>query len=144
MNKQFKLSWLFLTGIFLFFFIFIANNPIDFSMFYLSVDEKYEKIDPYKFGIYNFIKENVEINSTVIFFHRGHYLLAKPYLYPDINCTFFKFDEIRTDNFLIKMMRSSNIQYLMIISGPHHLAERIDVFEKIEYSVQIYLLKLIG
>lgn len=121
------------------FLIILQEYKPDYNLFFLSTEEKLEAIEPYKFMIYNFVKTNVEDNSTVLFFDRSHYLLAKPYLFPKIKCQYFKY---RNEIGLYQYLGENPTDYIIIIGGPHRLAKNNLIFTKIDFYPQIYLLKI--
>lgn len=110
------------------------------EMVFQSDEDKMDTLDHYIYGTLNFVKNNVEPNSSVLFFHYGFYVLGKPYLYPKVKKVHYT--RYRNDEILISYIQVHLIDYICIISEQHHLASNFTIFQKIDYYPQIYLLKI--
>jgi len=105
----------------------------------MSYDEKMEIFDPYVYGTLTYIKDSVETNSTVLFFINSFFILGRPFLYPKVKVDYIHYTN---DENLFSHIQNHFIDYIIIISRLHHLANYTTLFTKIEFHSQIYLLKI--
>ncbi len=123
-----------------FFLDILCFHSPKIEMVFQSDEDKMDTLDHYIYGTLNFVKNNVEPNSSVLFFHNGFYVLGKPYLYPKVKNVYYT--RYRNDELLISYIQNHLIDYIVIIFEAHHLASNFTIFQKIDYYPQIYLLKI--
>ena len=96
-----------------------------------------ERINP--FDIFNFINDTVEDGSTVLYFNYSFWILGKPYLYPYVISDLIHYTD---DEELFVYIDELSIDYIIIIEGPHHLANYTNKFSQTKYDSDIYLLEI--